>query len=159
MDGRMDRPQMTHIWTWPRSYPDKHCDQVWKFSLEKYSSYGSTKKVWADGQTDNVISIGHPLFSMRGPKYSWRSNEVRPNKPLGFWKGTMKVWRKHWKLIFMKVKWEWSNHNCASLHYWWEMIWYLCILLELLHKEKTKQPTRKKIYIHVYIYSLNRFGH
>ena len=44
------RPQMTFIRTWPRSYPNKHSDQVWKFSVEKYSSYRSTKKVWTDRQ-------------------------------------------------------------------------------------------------------------
>ena len=56
MDGQIDgwtnRPQMTHIRTWPRSYPDTHSDQIWKFSVEKYSSYRSTKKVWTDGPTD-----------------------------------------------------------------------------------------------------------
>ena len=43
--------------------------KVWKFSVEKYSSYRSTKKVWTDGRTDDVITIGHPHFSMRGPNY------------------------------------------------------------------------------------------
>ena len=53
MDGRTDgRTQMTHFWTWPRSYPDKHSDQVGKFSVKNYSSYRSTKKVWMDRRMD-----------------------------------------------------------------------------------------------------------
>ena len=51
-DGRTDRPQMTHIRTWPRFCPDKHSDEVWKFSVKKYSNYRSTRKLWTDGETD-----------------------------------------------------------------------------------------------------------
>ena len=51
-DGRTDRSKMTHIRTWPRSYPDKHFGQVRKFSVAKYSSYPSIKKVWTDRWTD-----------------------------------------------------------------------------------------------------------
>ena len=41
--------------------------KVWKFSVEKYSSYRSTKCGQTDEQTDDVITIGHWHFSMWGP--------------------------------------------------------------------------------------------
>ena len=37
---------------WLRSYPDKHSGKVWKFSVAKYSSYPSIKKVWTYRWTD-----------------------------------------------------------------------------------------------------------
>ena len=55
--GRTDRPQMTHIRTWPRSSPDKHSDQVWSFYVEKYSSYGSTKCGRTDWRMDTYVAI------------------------------------------------------------------------------------------------------
>ena len=52
-DGRGDRPQMTHIRTWPRSYPDKHSDKVWKFSVESIPVIAAQiKSGRTDGWTD-----------------------------------------------------------------------------------------------------------
>ena len=63
-DRRTDRPQMTHIRTWPRSCPDKHSDQVWKFLVtRKVFQLSQHKKVdkQTDGQTMWLL-----YFSMRG---------------------------------------------------------------------------------------------
>ena len=67
-DGRMDRSKMTHIRAWPRSYPDKHSGQVWKFSVAKYSSYPSIKKVWTDKWTDGPQMTHIQTFNSQLPE-------------------------------------------------------------------------------------------
>ena len=61
-DWRTNRSKMTHIRTWPRSYPDKHSGQVWKFSVAKFSSYPSIKKVWTDRWTDRWLIYKHSIL-------------------------------------------------------------------------------------------------
>ena len=78
------------------------------------------------------------------------SNEVSPIKSLRFGKGAISVWRKHWKLIFMKVKCGRSNHIpelitvSHSLCYQWEMVQYLCISLVIARQRENKTFSYEK---------------
>ena len=61
----MDRPQMTHIRTWPRFSPDKHPDQVWKFLVIRKVFQLSQHKESVDEQTAGR-TMWLLYFSMRG---------------------------------------------------------------------------------------------